>query len=97
MTAAVNARLRCGRDLRHTEIGNDIPVAISRNIIRLRSTEANAMKNDPSEIEVRLWPLTLRVRGENAITAMRWPLVAVLVAIAICIAYQFKTDWIAFP
>lgn len=55
------------------------------------------MKNDPSEIEVRLWPFTLKARGENAIAAIRWPLVAVLVAIAICIAYQFQASWIAFP
>jgi hypothetical protein len=73
------------------------PVAICRNIIRLRSTEANAMENDPPEIEVRIWPFTLRARGENAIAAIRWPLVAVLVAVAMCIAYQFKIDWIAFP
>jgi hypothetical protein len=43
------------------------------------------MSIPPPEIEVCLWPFKLMVRGTSAIAVVRWPLTAILVAIAISI------------
>lgn len=39
------------------------------------------MSSEP-EIEVRFWPFRLLARGDRAIAAVRWPLAAILIAVA---------------
>ena len=58
---------------------------IYRNIILYIVKESNVMSGPLSEIEVRLWPFKLVVRGAGAIAAIRWPLAAILTAIAVAI------------
>lgn len=38
---------------------------------------------DPDRIDIRFWPLRVMVRGDRAISALRWPLAIALVALAL--------------
>jgi hypothetical protein len=37
----------------------------------------------PDRIDISFWPLSVRVRGDRAIAALRWPLAIALVVLAL--------------
>ncbi len=57
------------------------------------------MENKLPEIEVRFWPFALKARGKPAIAAIRLPLAAILLAIAIAIltAVFLQEYWVHAP
>lgn len=38
---------------------------------------------DPDQIDIRFWPFRVIVRGDRAITTLRWPLAIALVILAL--------------
>lgn len=43
------------------------------------------MRREPPELLVQFWPLKILAKGETAISAVRWPLSLILLAIAFAI------------
>jgi hypothetical protein len=50
------------------------------------------MDDGPTEIDIRFWPFRLLARGDRAIAAMKWPITAVLFAVALAILISLFSE-----